>query len=260
MADSVSIENKATNATASSKYKLQFDINELSSVRRVYPGYGIPSIIFMLSDGHTWPALYFHKGGSKEFLQELKAYFVFTKNQKDPRLWSVQRPDGEQFKQSLYELSLFNEQRNDVVKKFLNEPLQSTFLSFSKITNIVRDVLKPSDTSSSIRSQAEMEAGSGENGSLLFQNKNRAGGGGKRFEFNHEGDDMSELLDSMNSENIHISINDGFEMVTKVDLGPMPLVAREMSVCKSNIRYDKEGRVVDFEDLKQRIFKGVRAL
>ena len=55
---------------------------------------------------------------------------------KDTRLWSVQRPDGEQFKQSLYELSLFNEQRNDVVNKFLNQPIQSTLLSFSKITNI----------------------------------------------------------------------------------------------------------------------------
>lgn len=76
--ESVTVENKASNCVTS-KYKLQFDVNELNSVRRVYPGYGIPSIIFMLSDGHTWPALYFHKGGSKEFLQELKAYFVFTK-------------------------------------------------------------------------------------------------------------------------------------------------------------------------------------
>ena len=76
--ESISVENRATNLV-SSKYKLQFDVNELSSVRRVYPGYGIHSIIFMLSDGHTWPALYFHKGGSKEFLQELKTYFVFTK-------------------------------------------------------------------------------------------------------------------------------------------------------------------------------------
>ncbi len=212
----------------------------------------------MLNDGSTWPALYFYKGGSKEFLQELKAYFVFTKNQKDPRLWSVQRPDGEQFKQSLYELSLFNEQRNDVVKKFLNEPLQSTFLSFSKITNIVRDVLKPSETNSSIKSNMDLDGGEGDNSSSLFQNRNKYNASGKKLEFNHEGDEVSELLDSMNSENIHISINDGFEMVTKVDLGPMPLVARGMSVSKSNIRYDKDGRVVDFEDIKQRIFKGVR--
>lgn len=248
--DSVTYENKASNSV-SSKYKLQFDVNELNSVRRVYPGYGIPSIIFMLSDGHTWPALYFHKGGSKEFLQELKAYFVFTRNAKDPRLWSVERPDGEQFKQSLYELSLFNEQRNDVVKKFLNEPLQSTLLSFSKITNIVRDVLKPSDTHPAI-TNAQLPASSNSNKSLF----KLAGNRNKKNEFNHEGDDMSELLDSMNSENIHISINDGFEMVTKVDLGPRPLVTREMCVNKSNIGYDKDGRVVNADELRQRIFKG----
>jgi hypothetical protein len=33
----------------------------------------------MLNDGHTLPEFHFYKGGSKEFLQELKAYFVFTK-------------------------------------------------------------------------------------------------------------------------------------------------------------------------------------
>lgn len=245
--DSVSLENKAASNVVSSKYKLQFDVNELNSVRRVYPGYGIPSIIFMLGDGHTWPALYFHKGGSKEFLQELKAYFVFTKNVKDPRLWSVQRPDGEQFKQSLYELSLFNEQRNDVVKKFLNEPLQSTLLSFSKITNIVRDVLKPSDTNPSI-CQSEFEL----NKSPGSRNRKNM----KKAEFNHEGDDISELLDSMNSENIHISINDGFEMVTKVDLGPMPAVTRGPCVCANTIQYDKEGRVTNADNIKALIFKG----
>ena len=62
-----------SNKLSSQYSRLRFDINDLSSVRRVYPGYGIPSIIFMLNDGHTWPPLYFYKGGSKEFLQELKS-------------------------------------------------------------------------------------------------------------------------------------------------------------------------------------------
>ena len=127
-------------------------------------------------------------------------------------MWSVQRPDGEQFKQSLYELSLFNEQRNDVVKKFLNEPIQSTLLSFSKITNIVRDVLKPSDTNQTLSQSDGNIPGSNEFGLRKNQSKSNI----KSRAFNNEGDDMSELLDSMNSENIHISINDGFEMVTKV--------------------------------------------
>jgi len=246
-ADSVTLENKASNFITSNT-KLQFEINELNSVRRVYPGYGIPSIIFMLNDGHTWPALYFHKGGSKEFLQELKAYFVFVKNIKDPRLWTVQKPNGQQFQQSLYELSLFNEQRNDVVKKFLNEPIQSTLLSFSKITNIVRDVLKPSETNSSL---SNFDSNLTSSLAKSMNQKNR-----KKPEFNHEGDDMNELLDSMNSENIHISINDGFELVTKVDLGPMPEIVRGPCVCKNTIQYDKDGRVIESDQLKKLIFNG----
>lgn len=197
----------------------------------------------MLNGGHSWPALFFHKGGSKEFLQELKSYFVFTKNANDPRLWFVQRPDGEQFKQSLYELSLFNEQRNDVVKKFLNEPLQSTLLSFSKITNIVRDVLKPSDTNPALAIDSEE--------SKVTKNTNPKDKLSKRGNSELE---MSGLLESM--KNIHISINDGFEMVTKVDLGPMPIVLREPCICQNTIKYDREGRVIDTEILKQRIFKG----
>lgn len=97
-----------------------------------------------------------------------------------------------------------------MVKKFLNEPIQSTLLSFSKITNIVRDVLKPSDTN-----QTVSQEGSFSKQSELKKNQRR-GSIKNRATFNNEGDDMSELLDSMNSENIHISINDGFEMVTKV--------------------------------------------
>jgi hypothetical protein len=54
-------------------------MNELNSVRRNYLGHGIPSLVFFLTDGHTWPKLYFHEGGSKEFLKELKTYNVFKK-------------------------------------------------------------------------------------------------------------------------------------------------------------------------------------
>lgn len=75
--DAISIENR----TNLNKFKMQFDLSELSSVRRIYQGhsYDIPSIVFMLQDGHTWPNLYFHKGGSKEFLQELKTFYIFKK-------------------------------------------------------------------------------------------------------------------------------------------------------------------------------------
>lgn len=241
--EDISIESKT-----SSSLKLQFEIHELNSVRRVYPGYGIPSIMFYLNDGTKWPALYFHKGGSKEFLQELKHYFVFSKDATDSRLWSVMRPNGQAFQQSLYELSLFKEQRDDVVKKFVNAPIQSTLLSFSKITNIVRDVLKPSDTNPALSTLTFDPT--------LKLTRNRIFDSNEHNHAHPNGDDISELMDSMTSDNIHLSNNDGFEMVTKVELGPMPNVQRGPTVGKSLVNYDKEGRVLDADLLKKLIFKG----
>jgi hypothetical protein len=39
----------------------------------------IPELIFMLKDGRTWPSLFFHRGGSKDFLQQMRKYFLFCK-------------------------------------------------------------------------------------------------------------------------------------------------------------------------------------
>jgi len=55
----VNFENKTNLSNYS---KLKFDINDLASVRRIYPGHGIPSIVFELNDGQSWPPLYFYKG------------------------------------------------------------------------------------------------------------------------------------------------------------------------------------------------------
>ena len=65
-------------------------------------------------------------------------------------------------------------------------------------------------------------------------------------------------MDSMSADNIHSSNNDGFEMVTKVDLGPMPNVTRGPSVNKSNFEFDNDGRVLNVDKLKSMIFIGVK--
>ena len=165
----------------------------------------------------------------------------------------MQRQDGQAFQQSLYELSLFNEQRNDVMKKFLNEPLQSTLLGFSKVTNIFRDVLKPHENSNqSIASNSKLTESMIRNNNKNERHKNEIN------KFNANGDDISSLMDSMSADNIHSSNNDGFEMVTKVDLGPMPNVTRGLSVNKSNFEFDSEGRVLNVDKLKKIIFRGVK--
>lgn len=166
-------------------------------------------------------------------LIKIKKY-LFCRDVTDPRLWSVQPQNGEKFRQSLYELSLFNEQRENVMKKFLNEPVQSTLLGFSKVTNILRDVIKPTDSSS--RSQ--------------FYTHDL------KMSPNEISDDMSDLLDSLIDDNIHSTQNDGYEMVTKVDLGPMPNVNRGAPLKKEDITFDNDGRIMEWEKIRQIIFRG----
>lgn len=186
-------------------------------------------------------------------------YNIKKRDVKDPRLWSVQRQDGQAFQQSLYELSLFNEQRNDVMKKFLNEPIQSTLLGFSKVTNIFRDVLKPHDNHQN--SNTALSHNSKHTDSMSRSNlKNEKYKNDRENKFNQNGDDISNLMDSMSADNIHSSNNDGFEMVTKVDLGPMPSVNRGISVNKVNFEFDKEGKVLNVDKLKSMIFRGVNYL
>ena len=200
----------------------------------------------------------------------------------DARLWSVQRPDGQAFQKSLYELSLFEEQQNDVVKKFLNQPLQSTFLGLSKVTNIFRDALKPNELVSghaassaaalladsyvpdvraagkNRRSNASNVGGSSNSAAHsrhATTHRHRHGGGGG----DDRGDDLADMLDSMTSDNIHSTNNDGYEMVMKVDLGPMPTVTRGPCVDAAHFQLDKDGRVMDVDKLKASIFRGVSA-
>ncbi len=134
----------------------------------------------------------------------------------DPRLWSVMRPNGQAFQQSLYELELFKEQRNDVVKRFTNAPIQSTLLGFSKITNIVRDVLKSDTNSNLTTSQFDPHLKAFKRDDHTDHSEHHHKNNKHSDLFNHPEED-SELMDSMTSDNIHLSNNDGFEMVTKVN-------------------------------------------
>lgn len=149
-------------------------------------------------------------------------------------MWSVQPQNGEKFRQSLYELSLFSEQRENVMKKFLNEPVQSTLLGFSKVTNILRDVIKPTESSS--KSQ------------FYTHDFN--------LDKQEQSDEISDLMDSLIDDNIHSTQNDGYEMVTKVDLGPMPDLNRGPALKKEDIVFDHNGKILQPEKIKQIIFRG----
>ena len=299
--DIVSLENKSNNRN---KYRLQFDLNQLSAVRRNFQGYGIPSIVFMLKDGHTWPNLYFFKGGSKDYLKEINSYIGLRKDTEDASLWCVPEQNSVAFQQSMYELNLFNEQREDVVKKFFNQPIQSTLLSFSKVTSIFKDALKPSDnhqmylsnllqeessspthsaaaasspsphssrTKQPPRNHTASRSTNNNNNSSSSYSSKRNAAGGLNFEaahlpqsgsaaatnLNSTDEEMHNgLMDSLTSENIHSTLNDcGYEMVTKVDLGPMPEVERGQPL--KSLLYDDEGRLLcGVGELREQVFRG----
>ena len=131
---------------------------------------------------------------------------------KDARLYLVLREDPKAFQDSLYELSLFQEQRNDVVKKFMHQPIQSTLMSFSKVTNLFRDVLKPGDGSGASATASNTE-------STFYVNDGSANKSinaelSKKYQNNES--ELMDLMESMTNENIHLSNKDGYEMVTRV--------------------------------------------
>lgn len=160
----------------------------------------------------------------------------------------------------MYELNLFSDQREDAVKKFLNQPIQSTLLSFSKVTSIFKDALKPSDSNSmtfSLSSLNDAHSTPAKSSANRHHHHHSHVSPNFNIPMNHASteEEMSNgLMDSLTSENIHSTLNDGYEMVTKVDLGPMPVVERGTAV--RQIKYDPDGRVLNVDELKKSIFRG----
>jgi len=220
----VALESKA----GSTPSRLQFNINSLCGLRRDYSGLGPAVISFQFTDDTEWPVLQFQKGGSKEFLNELRAFFIFSKDARDSHLLNLQRQTEDQYsKQSAYEMSLFGVQQADPLHKFTKAPVSTTLLNFSKMTSKVRD---------------------------LFLQGNAAGDSQK---VEHDAELCNALIKSIETQNIHTKTNDGFEMVIQsAQLGPKPVVLRCAPINRDAIHYDREGRVVNEKELKKMVFKG----
>jgi hypothetical protein len=64
-------------------------------------------------------------------------------------------------------------------------------------------------------------------------------------------------MESFNG-NLRESNNDGFEVIYKVDFKKLPEVVRSqpLTIKEWQMSFDKEGRIVDPEKMKERIFRG----
>jgi hypothetical protein len=67
-------------------------------------------------------------------------------------------------------------------------------------------------------------------------------------------DSIEKKHDQVNS--IHSAMNDGYEMVIKVDLGPTPVVERGSSLRFNQIEMDDDGRIINENSVKQIVFRG----
>ena len=135
---------------------------------------------------------------------------------------------------------MFDEHKSDI-KRFFQQPIDSTLLGFSKVTNMFLGAVGSSATTAVNEDELTK--------SLISSRKSQ-------LQENTE-ESISTMLDSLNTDNIHTTNNEGFEVVTRVDLGPMPIVVRSMPVQEKDIEYDQEGRVLRSKELKEKIFRGV---
>ncbi|BFZ25230.1 hypothetical protein BsWGS_28269 [Bradybaena similaris] len=219
-ADSVTVNPKMDTRR---KYNIGFNILDLKSFKRSAPSQGWASIIFILKDGTTFPALHFHNGGSKALLKELEQYLQIHRSPNDPRLFIVKSDDPEMLSKSFSELGVFTDSSGAYIQKFVKDPYTTTMGGFSKVTNFLREVLLAPDNM--VRPQSELA------------------------EILHEeipGMEISQLDES------------GFEMVTKTKLPPHPKVKRSdpLSAQQWNSFLDAEGKITNVEDVKDIIFRG----
>ncbi|KAH9508635.1 hypothetical protein Btru_049488 [Bulinus truncatus] len=206
------------------KYNISFDVLDLKSFKRNAPNNGWAYIIFILKDGTTFPALYFHNGGSKALLKELESFIHIRRSPNDQRLFIVHDHDPEMLSKSFNELAIFSDSSGAYVQKFMKDPYTATMGGFSKVTNFLRDTL------------------------LAPENN-----------LNRPQSEMAEILHD-NIPGMEISDLDepGFEMITKTKLPPRPVVKRSDPLCaqKWNSFFDSEGSISQVEEVKEIIFRG----
>ncbi|CAF0925791.1 unnamed protein product [Rotaria sordida] len=215
------------------KFRYHFNFNDLRSVRRHHMVHGIAHMVFILKDGTTLPAFYFNHGGSKELLQKLAQYLPLEKSTQDTRLYIVKdnlrRDISSQSISAFDQLNLFDNS-NDIMKRFQgNDSRRTAIERFSRVTNFLKDtLLGPNELISTTETSD------------------------RKFEPN-----MTALTESLNGD-FRESNNDGFEVIYKVDFKKLPDVARgqPLTVKEWQMSFDKDGRIMDVKNLKERIFRG----
>lgn len=140
------------------KWAFSLNVNELKSIRKSKPGLGWSFLIFITKEGVSMQALHFHQRGTNALLKALSKYVVLAISPKDSRLYLVYTQDSCALHHSFDGMQLFDENSQDPVTRFFQDPYTATFGSFSKVTNFFRGALKPHEGLHQ-RPPSEMAAG-----------------------------------------------------------------------------------------------------
>uniref|UniRef100_A0A671RVK8 TBC1 domain family member 15 n=1 Tax=Sinocyclocheilus anshuiensis TaxID=1608454 RepID=A0A671RVK8_9TELE len=202
------------------KWAFSFNVCDLRSITVKCEGWSY--ITFRLKDGTALPAIHFHQGGSTAFLDSLRKSVQINESPDDESVLIVSTY-CKTFSQSFE--NLLDDTNYGLVQKFKKDPYTTTLGGFSKVTNYLFDAFRAPELECHQRPAEEVA------------------------------DLLGELIPGLE---INQQEEPGFEVITRLDLGPRPEVQRRGPVTMEEwAKYqDSEGRITNVPHLKDLIFKG----
>ncbi|XP_072291383.1 TBC1 domain family member 15 [Eucyclogobius newberryi] len=203
-----------------SRWAFIFSLRDLRSVTVKQEGWTF--LLFKLKEPLAClPALHFHQGGSTPFLDAVRRFALLSESAEDESCLLVSTPN-KALSQSFE--NLLDDNNYSLVNKLKKDPYVTTLGGFSKVTNYLFDALR-----------------------------------GTEEQARRPPEEMADLLgEVIPGLDINQQEEPGFEVITRIDLGPRPAVSRRdpVSVEEWTKHQDPEGRVLRVPQLKQDIFKG----
>ncbi|XP_071376355.1 TBC1 domain family member 15 isoform X1 [Centroberyx affinis] len=204
-----------------SRWAFSFSISDLRSITMKEEGWSY--LVFKLKESSaSLPALHFHQGGSTEFLDSLRRFALLSECPDDETCLLVSTPN-KALSQS-FENLLDDNNYGLVHQKLKKDPYVTTLGGFSKVTNYIYDAFR-----------------------------------GSEEQHQRPPEEMADLLgEVIPGLEINQQEEPGFEVITRVDLGPRPEVQRRGPLSAEDWarHQDPEGRMLNVPRLKQGIFKG----
>ncbi|XP_029378087.1 TBC1 domain family member 15 isoform X2 [Echeneis naucrates] len=203
-----------------SRWAFTFSVCDLRSLTVKEEGWTF--LLFKLKESSTsLPALHFHQGGSREFLDSLRKFALLSESPEDITCLLVSTPN-KALSQSFE--NLLDDNNFGLVHKFRKDPYVTTLGSFSKVTNYIFDAFR-----------------------------------GTEEQHQRPPEEVADLLgEVIPGLEINQQEEPGFEVITRIDLGTRPQVTRREPLSAEYwIKHqDAEGRMIRIPHLKQTIFKG----